>query len=95
MRLCCRAFLCSRAQLGPRPEMEATDDLAFWVAGLINPCMPALGVAREVRPDVLEEAEPLARLRLVHAALVDSIERLQSMPPGPFEAEPPPGIPSE
>ena len=64
---------------------------AIWVAGLVNP-IPALGVCREVRPRVLEAADGLDRLKWVHFAILDSLKRLKSMPPGPFECEPPPGV---
>lgn len=77
--------------LGPQPDVEDADDLAFWVSGLINP-VPALGVSREVRPRVLEAEDGLDRVKWVHLALVDSLKRLKSMPPGPFECEPPPGV---
>ena len=77
--------------LGPMPDVDQADDLAFWVAGLINP-IPALGVCREVRPRVLEAEDGLDRLKWVHLAILDSLKRLKSMPPGPFECEPPPGV---
>jgi hypothetical protein len=78
--------------LGPMPDPEeCVDSLAFWVAGCINP-VPALGVAREIRPRVLEAADGMERLKWVHAAVKDSTRRLKSMPPGPFEVEPPPGV---
>ena len=77
------------ADLGPMPEAEEADDRAFWAAALINP-LPALGVAREVRPAVLRATEALERVELVHAALVDSIAKMKEMPPGCFEVEPKP-----
>ena len=75
--------------LGPMPDAEDADDRALWVAALINP-LPALGVSREIRPAVLEAADGLARVNVVHEALTDSIGRLRRNPPGPFEVEPPP-----
>ena len=80
------------SDLGPIPAVEETDDLAFWTAALINP-LPALGVSLEVRSAVLEASSALQRVEIVHRALTDSIERLRSMPPGPFECEPPPNGP--
>ena len=77
------------ADLGPMPEAEEADDRAFWAAALINP-LPALGVAREVRPAVLRATEALERVELVHSALVDSIAKMKEMPPGCFEVEPKP-----
>ena len=79
------------SDLGPMPDAEQAGDRALWVAALINP-MPALGVALEVRAAVLDAADSLARMQVVHEALADSISRLKSMPPGPFEVEPPPGV---
>lgn len=85
------------ADLGPMPTVgeswarTSADDVALWVAALINP-QPALGVAREVRPAVLEATGALARLEVAHSALVDSIAAMRRMPPGPFEVEPPPGV---
>ena len=75
--------------LGPMCEAESPDDLAFWCAGLINP-IPALGVCKEIRPQVLEADDSLQRVEIVREALLDSLKRLDSMPPGPFEVEPPP-----
>jgi len=72
--------------LGPMPDAEDACERAFWAAALINP-LPALGVCAEIRPVVLEAADASARLKVVHSALVDSIARLRSMPPGPFEVE--------
>ena len=42
---------------------------------------------------VLEAPSALKRVEIVLEALTDSIERLTSMPPGPFECEPPPEQP--
>ena len=77
------------ADLGPFCEVESVDDRAFWVAGLLNP-LPALGVAVEIRPTMLEAPDALHRVKLAHMALTDSIDRLRKRPPGPFEVEPPP-----
>ncbi|KAL1514904.1 hypothetical protein AB1Y20_003984 [Prymnesium parvum] len=72
--------------LGPISEMETPDDLAFWVAALVNP-LPALGVAVEVRAAMLEAADPLYRVQIAQRVLTDSIERMRQRPPGPFEVE--------
>ncbi len=77
------------ADLGPMPGTEDALYRAFWTAALINP-VPALGVALEVRPMVLESNDALHTCEIVKYVLSDSIRRLKSMPPGPFEAEPPP-----
>ena len=75
--------------LGPMCEAETPDEIAFWCAGLINP-IPALGVCKEIRPQVLESDDSLQRIEIVREALLDSLDRLEKMPPGPFEVEPPP-----
>ena len=75
--------------LGPMCEAETPDEIAFWCAGLLNP-IPALGVCKEIRPQVLEAADALERVEIVREALLDSLERCDNMPPGPFEVEPPP-----
>lgn len=79
------------SDLGPMPEAEQVQDRALWVAALINP-LPALGVALEVRAAVLDATDSLACMQVVNEALADSISRLKSMPPGPFEVEPPPDV---
>ena len=75
--------------LGPIPDAEDADDLAFWVAALVNP-VPALGVCREVRPRLLEASDGVERVDWAYRAINDSIKRMKAMPPGPFECEPPP-----
>ena len=59
------------------------------MCALINP-VPALGVALEVRPAVLEATDAISRVEAARGALIDSIARLRKQPPGPFEVEPPP-----
>ena len=53
-------------------------DRALWVGALINP-LPGLGVAAEIRPELLETAhtDPIACLRLVTVTLEDSIAYIQ------------------
>ena len=75
--------------LGGTPDAEDAEDLAFWVAALVNP-LPALGVSREIRPKVLESEDALKRVEWAHAALTDSIARMKKLPEGPIEVEPPP-----
>lgn len=75
--------------LGGMPDAENVDDRAFWTVALINP-IPAMGVAREVRANVLEAKESLPRVEAVHAAIVDSIKQMRERPPGTFEVEPMP-----
>ena len=66
--------LCS---LGRMPPAERPSDRALWVAALINPCGGAGGtLAVEVRPAALCAPAAEARVRVVQAALEDSIERL-------------------
>lgn len=76
------------ADLGPFCEVESVDDRAFWVAGLLNP-LPALGVAVEIRPIMLQATDSLYRVKLAHMGLTNSIERMKRMPPGPFEVSVP------
>ena len=71
------------------PDAEDADDLALWTAALVNP-LPALGVAVEIRPYVLEASTPMERVEASLAALNDSISKLRGRPPGTFEVEPPP-----
>ena len=75
--------------LGPMPDADDPDDLALWAAALVNP-LPALGVAVEIRPYVLEASTPMERVEASLAALNDSISKLRGRPPGTFEVEPPP-----
>lgn len=72
--------------LGPMPdEEESVDDVALWTAALLNPMTPTkFGVAREVRPAVLEANDALSRVEVVHQALVESVARMRERPPGPF-----------
>ena len=71
------------------PGADEADDRALWVCALLNP-WPALGVCKEVRHKVLLAEDGRPRVEWVQAAIQDSISRLQRMPPGPFEVEPPP-----
>lgn len=65
------------ANLGPMPETPSARCL--WVAGLINPSIPKLELAeevREVRPAVLMAKSVELRLRAVEMGIRDSIRRL-------------------
>ena len=77
------------ADIGAMPQPEEADDLALWVAALVNP-IPSLGVCKEIRPKVLEARDVLTRVSWAHAAISDSIARCKRNPPGPFEVEAPP-----
>lgn len=67
--------------LGEMPPAERPSDLALWVAALINPCSVGGGapgsLALEVRPDALRAPAADARVRVVHDAIKDSIDRLR------------------
>lgn len=77
--------------LGPMPDAAegAADDCALWVGALINP-IPAIGVCKEVRAQLLAAEPGKRRVEWALAALRDSIKRMRERPPGPFEVEPPP-----
>jgi hypothetical protein len=77
------------AQLGPMPDPENSDDLAFWTAALVNP-LPALGVCKEVRPYILQVDDALTRVQLMQKALEHSIGLMRRLPHGSMEVEPPP-----
>mmetsp|Transcript_7424 Transcript_7424/g.11911 ORF Transcript_7424/g.11911 Transcript_7424/m.11911 type:complete len:333 (-) Transcript_7424:121-1119(-) len=68
--------------LGPMPSADRPSALALWLAGLINP-LPALGVALEIRPQVLMARETKERLQIAELGIRDSIERLRQ-PGSPF-----------
>ena len=80
------------SDLGPSPDADHADDLALWTAALICP-LPPIGVAIDVRPAVLGATDALARVSLVGGALVDSIARMRTLPPGPIEVDRPPRAP--
>jgi len=58
--------------IGPRPGIEQGDALALWIAALINP-VPGLGVAPEIRQQVMGAATPLERLQIVTEAMESSM----------------------
>ena len=67
--------------LGEMPPADRPSDRALWVAGLINPCPSGASgtLALEVRPAALNAPAAEARVRVVQAALVDSIDRLRDL----------------
>ena len=66
-------------ELGAMPPAERPSDRALWVAALINPCPSGApgSLAREVRPAALCAPAAEVRVRVVQAALKDSIDRLR------------------
>ena len=62
------------SQLGPAPEEQ--EAFGFWIAALINP-IPSLGVAPEIRLDVLKLADSRARLTLLKQAIDVSLLHLE------------------
>eukprot|EP00931_Biecheleriopsis_adriatica_P101552 TRINITY_DN76667_c0_g1_i1.p1 TRINITY_DN76667_c0_g1~~TRINITY_DN76667_c0_g1_i1.p1 ORF type:complete len:264 (+),score=57.39 TRINITY_DN76667_c0_g1_i1:45-794(+) len=68
------------ADLGPMPPAEAAGQIAFWVAALINP-LPALGVAFEIRPDVLEAKTVGERVLVARKGIEDSIGHVSGKRP--------------
>ena len=58
--------------LGAKPSVNQPGRLALWTAAAINP-LPALGVAKEIRLEVLSAASDRERLKIVSDALDDSI----------------------
>lgn len=74
---------CILSQLGPvlldldqMPSPAHADALSLWVAALINP-LPRLNLAPDVRAEVLCAHSTAERLRIVKAAISDSIRFLQ------------------
>lgn len=69
------------SDLGPMPSADEPNARALWLAGLINP-LPALGVALEIRPQILMAESTSERLNIAVMGVIDSITRLkQSGPP--------------
>lgn len=68
------------SDLGPMPSATDADDLAFWVAALVNP-LPALGVAMEIRPAVLSSATVSQRLMVVLQGIRGSIGHVSGEEP--------------
>ena len=66
--------------LGPMPPPEAAGHLAIWVAALVNP-LPGLGVAMEIRPDVLRAATVAERLEVTLEGIRGSIGHVSGREP--------------
>eukprot|EP00040_Diaphanoeca_grandis_P013194 m.66765 g.66765 ORF g.66765 m.66765 type:complete len:385 (-) comp23723_c0_seq2:90-1244(-) len=57
--------------LGPMPPKHKPDDRAMWVAAMVNP-VPPLGVAPEIRSNVLAARTTAQRLEICHDCLAHS-----------------------
>ena len=66
--------------LGYMPPVDKPFDRALWVAALINP-LPALGVALEIRPAVLQAASTANALSIVTAGIRGSIGHVSGEKP--------------
>lgn len=64
------------SRLGDMPDSEFPSDRALWVGALINP-IPALGVAKEIRPALLVAKTPNDRIDIVTNGLMQSIAHLK------------------
>ena len=62
--------------LGPMPSAERPNERCLWIAGLLCP-EPPLGVANDVRAQVLLAETAEDRVALVEMGLLDSIARLE------------------
>ncbi|CAE7350469.1 LONRF1 [Symbiodinium natans] len=69
-------------QLGPRPPCTQPGAMALWAAALLNP-LPPLGVAPELRADVLAAETAAARLQVVKRGLSASLEHLRLLANSP------------
>ena len=66
--------------LGPMPPPADPDELALYVAALINP-LPALGVAYEIRPAMLVAKSAAERLQIARVGIEKSIGHLDGSRP--------------
>lgn len=66
--------------LGPMPPAEAGGERAMWVAALVNP-IPAMGVAYEIRPSMLEARTVRQRLEVALAGIRGSIGHISGSSP--------------
>lgn len=62
-------------QLGDMPPPEEPTELAFWVGALINP-IPAMGVAMEVRPQLLVAKKAEERVQIALDGILKSIRHM-------------------
>lgn len=70
------------AELGPIPNIDDAESFSLWVGALINP-IPALGVAPEIRLDILVQTSTLERLNTLNIALRRSINHMAICQCGP------------
>lgn len=69
--------------LGPRPATTQVGAFALWAAALLNP-LPPLGLAPELRAQVLQADTAVARLRAVRRGLDTSLEHLRVLSKSPI-----------
>ena len=72
------------ADLGPMPEVEDAENLALWVAGLVNPLPglninPELELRLEFRPAVLAAASPLERVVAARDGIVKALALIKTL----------------
>lgn len=72
------------ADLGPMPEPEDAEGLAFWVAALICPLpglklSPELELRLECRPAVLAATSSLERVKAAHGGIVRALKTLRAL----------------
>ena len=64
-------------ELGPMPGERCPTERALWVAAAINP-LPGLGVAPEIRPQILGADGAEDKLRIAVSGIRDSILYLEN-----------------
>lgn len=69
--------------LGPRPPATQLGALMLWLAALLNP-LPPLGLAPELRPQVLAAPDAAARLAAVRQGLENSLAHLRLLSKSPL-----------
>ena len=72
--------LANAGDLGDMPPAEKPMDRSLWVAALINP-LPALGVAMEIRPAVLQAPSTANALAVVTSGIQSSIAHVNGSKP--------------
>ncbi|CAB9526430.1 ATP-dependent protease La (LON) domain [Seminavis robusta] len=66
--------------LGELPPVEEPSELAFWVGALVNP-LPAMGVAMEIRPQLLMAKTAEERIGTAYKGLIASIAHMDGTKP--------------
>jgi ATP-dependent protease La (LON) substrate-binding domain len=66
--------------LGDLPAPENPTDLAMWIGALINP-LPAMGVAMEIRPQLLMARSAEERINIAYKGLLASIQHMNGTKP--------------